>query len=163
MNHFEIDVQLETALPPGVERAAVVEQVRQAAAATLDEEGIVPPSGLAVLLTDEERIQTLNRQYRKIDRPTDVLSFPTDRSFPGEDAYLGDIAIAVPVAQQQAQAGGHRFLDELALLTVHGVLHLLGYDHLEPHEKSEMWTLQHQVLIGMGIDVQPPDEVEVDE
>ena len=163
MSNYEIDVQVGTELPAGMRHHTVVEQVRQAAAATLKKEHVASPAGLAVLLTDNERIQTLNRKYRNRDRPTDVLSFPTDDHFPGEEAYLGDIAIAVPVAQQQAQAGAHSLLAELALLTVHGVLHLLGYDHIHPEEKSHMWDTQRQILHTLGVDVQLPDEGEVDE
>ena len=158
MSNYEIDVQLETELPAGDQRDAIVEQVRAAAAATLKEEGIATPAGLAILLTDDERIQTLNREYRHIDRPTDVLSFPMDEGHPEMDDYLGDVAIAVPVAQEQAEQGGHTLTAELALLTIHGVLHLLGYDHLEPDEKSAMWATQRRILLTIEIDVQLPEE-----
>jgi probable rRNA maturation factor len=137
-----------------------VERVRnalqRAASATLQEEEVPAPASLTLLLTSAERMQALNLAYRQLDEPTDVLSFPAEQGLPGMDAYLGDVAIAVPVAQAQAEAGGHGLLAELSLLTVHGTLHLLGYDHLEPDEKQAMWTVQDQILAQLGLALRSP-------
>ena len=97
------------------------------------------------------------------DGPTDVLSFPMDELTPGRDdeespeGYLGDIALCPQVAEQQAPAAGHTTADEVDLLTVHGILHLLGYDHAEPDEHREMFGLQGRLLVewqraALGLD-----------
>ena len=104
------------------------------------------PATLTVLLTDDQQLRVLNRDYRGFDETTDVLSFTDGTELPEMGLYLGDIAISVPQAQRQADQQGHPLLDELRLLTVHGVLHLLGHDHAEPEEKERMWSAQEIVL-----------------
>ena len=79
---------------------------------------------MTVALVPDARVRALNRQYRKTDQPTDVLSFPAD-----EAGYLGDVVIAVGVARRQAREAGHSLATELRVLALHGLLHLLGYDH----------------------------------
>jgi probable rRNA maturation factor len=112
----------------------------QMAAAPLDAE-------LTVVLTGDEELQRLNRQFLEIDAPTDVLSFPADFVDPdSHHPYLGDILVSVERAQQQADLLGHSAGQELRLLIVHGVLHLLGHDHAEESEKARMWSLQDQIL-----------------
>ncbi len=102
---------------------------------------------LSIALTTDEDIQQLNLQYRKIDRPTDVLSFESDETDPVSGTrYLGDIVISYPRALQQARDAGHPVENELMLLVVHGVLHLLGYDHDSAANKASMWKLQSRVL-----------------
>ena len=93
---------------------------------------------LSVLLTDDDGIQALNRQWRGVDTPTDVLSFAFGEvEGPGEDV-LGDIVISLPTAARQAAEHGHGVEDELWVLLVHGLLHLLGYDHQDDEEEREM-------------------------
>lgn len=107
---------------------------------------------MSVAITTDEEIHQLNLQYRKIDRPTDVLSFESDEQDPESGIrYLGDIAISYPRAQQQAENAGHSTLNELSLLLVHGILHLLGYNHDSPERKSMMWQLQDQILALNGV------------
>lgn len=102
---------------------------------------------LTIALTSDEDIQQLNAQFRNIDRPTDVLSFESDELDPLSGVrYLGDIVISYARALQQSSDAGHSVNDELKLLTVHGILHLLGYDHHTPAAKSQMWQLQGQIL-----------------
>jgi probable rRNA maturation factor len=116
---------------------------------------------LTLLLTDDAQIQQLNRDFRGEDKPTDVLSFPAGATLPGMGeavAYLGDIAISAPYAQRQAQAAGHPLTAELQLLAIHGVLHLLGYDHGEPEEKADMWAAQTAVLAALGLQAIQPTE-----
>ncbi len=85
-------------------------------------------------------------------RPTDVLSFPASETDPETGtSYLGDILVSIPRAEAQAQAAGHPLEAEVQLLVVHGVLHLLGYDHANPEEKSRMWAAQAEVLEGIGL------------
>ncbi|MRS04480.1 rRNA maturation RNase YbeY [bacterium] len=102
---------------------------------------------ISIALTTDEDIRQLNAQFRGIDRPTDVLSFESDETDPETGVrYLGDIVISYPRALQQAREAGHPVNNELMLLTTHGVLHLLGYDHGTPESKKAMWSLQDQVL-----------------
>jgi probable rRNA maturation factor len=119
-----------------------------------------PDRSLTLVVTDDAQVQSLNRDFLGIDEPTDVLSFPSGESAPDPDTgeiYLGDIIISYPRAQAQAEAGGHPIQQELQLLVVHGVLHLLGYDHAEEEEKAEMWAAQEAVLIRLGSSLRPPE------
>lgn len=114
-----------------------------------------PQTEMTLRLVDADTIATLNRQWMGKDGPTDVLSFPMDELRPGRDGvreesepgYLGDIALCPQIAEQQAPAAGHGRDDEMALLTVHGMLHLLGYDHAEPAEHAEMFGIQGRLLV----------------
>ena len=92
----------------------------------------ISPASLTILFSDDLHIQRLNREFRNKDKPTDVLSFPGGDPIPGmpePGRYLGDIIISVPTASRQANESGHSLEAELQLLVIHGVLHLLGYDH----------------------------------
>lgn len=107
-----------------------------------------------VIIVDNERIHEINREYRHIDRPTDVISFALedDESFPGmETRVLGDIYISLDKVYEQSEAYGHSFFRELAFLTVHGLLHLLGYDHMEIEDEKEMFSRQELILNEAGI------------
>lgn len=107
---------------------------------------------LSIVLTDDARLQELNRDYLGIDAPTDVLSFPASETDPQTGArYIGDILISVPRAQSQAEAAGHVLESELQLLVVHGVLHLLGHDHADPEEKKRMWQAQAEILKSLDL------------
>ena len=112
---------------------------------------------VSVTLTDNAYIHTLNRQYRGIDRPTDVLSFALNESEEPEidgglDVnVLGDLIISVERAEEQAADYGHSVRREMAFLTVHGMLHLLGYDHMEYEERAEMEAEQRFVMDKLGI------------
>jgi probable rRNA maturation factor len=124
----------------------------------------VTANSVTVVVTDNEVVQQLNAQYRGIDAPTDVLSFENtpDPDFPELDeataAQLGDIIIAYPVAEAQALVGGHMPAEEIALLAVHGFLHLLGYDHDTPDRKQTMWAIQQQVMAKLGLaHIQPTE------
>ncbi len=136
-----------------------VSHIQTAVQTTLQQEQ-AEQAALSVLLTGDAEIQAMNRDYRGEDRPTDVLSFPAgDEMTPPELAdYLGDIAISVETAGQQAEKSGHDILDELQLLAVHGTLHLLGYDHLEPEEKETMWAAQTAVLAQLNLNHVTPTE-----
>lgn len=107
---------------------------------------------LSVTLIDDARMEQLHLEWMDLPGTTDVMSFPIDElragtsDEPVAEGVLGDIVISPEVAQEQARAGGHRLEEELALLTVHGVLHLLGHDHAEEQERREMFTLQRTLL-----------------
>jgi len=111
-----------------------------------------PDAELSIVLTDDARLQELNRDYLGIDAPTDVLSFPASETDPQTGArYLGDILISIPRAQAQAEAGGHPLEAEVQLLVVHGVLHLLGHDHAQARQRARMWKAQAEILARLGL------------
>jgi len=123
-----------------------------AARAVLTHQNESPDVDLSIVLTDDARLHKLNRDYLGIDAPTDVLSFPTSETDPETGSrYLGDILLSIPRAQEQATAAGHALDSEVQLLVVHGVLHLLGYDHAEAKEKRKMWKAQEEILVQLGL------------
>ena len=110
---------------------------------------------LSVVLCDNAYIHELNKTYRNIDRPTDVLSFALnegeEEGYDGPDTkLLGDIVISLDKTQEQAEEYGHSFERELAYLTVHGMLHILGYDHMTDEETAEMRKEEEFVLHRLG-------------
>ena len=113
---------------------------------------VSPDADVAILLVDEGAMEALHVQWMDEPGPTDVLSFPMDELRPGtEDAptpagLLGDIVLCPQVAETQAAAAHHSTQDELILLTTHGLLHLLGFDHAEPEEEREMFGLQRELI-----------------
>lgn len=126
-----------------LERA--VENALKNQSASLDSE-------LTIVLTDDSKIKELNRGYLEIDAPTDVLSFPASETDPETGAhYIGDIIISLPYAAKSAEKAGHPLESEVQLLVVHGVLHLLGYDHAEADEKARMWKAQSEILEALGL------------
>ncbi len=122
----------------------------------LDDLGVNPLAELSILLVEDGYMAELNHRWMGGDGPTDVLAFPMDEESvdrgpqsvgePTEPSLLGDIVLCPDVATKQAAKAGHAMADELHLLTVHGVLHLLGYDHAEPEEEREMFALQDRLL-----------------
>lgn len=153
-----LDLELEVNVAPDVQSAVrrAIETVLQLQAQSDVE--------LAILLTDDEALRRLNRQFRQQDEATDVLSFPAGDALPGmlsEDRYLGDIAISVPYAQRQAEEKGHELSAELQLLAIHGVLHLLGYDHVDESQRHNMWIVQRRALDHLGLSyVEPAEDAE---
>lgn len=118
----------------------------------MDRMRVHPLAELCVTAVDEDTIAELNARWMDKDGPTDVLAFPMDELRPGkvneepEEGVLGDLVLCPAVAERQAEQAGHPTVDELDLLTVHGILHLLGYDHAEPEEHAEMFGLQGALL-----------------
>ncbi|MCK5181854.1 MAG: rRNA maturation RNase YbeY [Dehalococcoidia bacterium] len=121
--------------------------VKRIAKRVLKAEGVAPPYEVSLVFTDSETVRQLNRDYRGVDKPTDVLAFymlpqkKADSSFalpPDGVTRLGEVIISYPQAAEQAKEQGHSPERELALLIIHGILHLLDYDHEKPEEESEM-------------------------
>ena len=126
--------------------------LKRAAQVVLQHESQSPDVDLSIVLTDNARLHELNLNYLGVDAPTDVLSFPASETDPETGArYLGDILISIPRAQEQADAAGHPLESEVQLLIVHGMLHLLGYDHAELDEKTRMWKVQSEILESLGL------------
>src|SRR5690606_28332876 len=143
-----IEIQNERAFPVNEAR------LREAAEATLRLTAAGEDSALTLVIADDSQVAALRRQYRGVDGPTDVLSFPSDAPpivLPDEPPYLGDLILAYPYASAQAEALGHRLDDSLALLVVHGCLHLLGYDHDSDEARREMRATQERILDALGI------------
>jgi probable rRNA maturation factor len=113
-----------------------------------------PDAELAILLVDEAAMEQLHVQWMDEPGPTDVLSFPMDELRPGTEdmptpaGLLGDVVLCPQVAGAQAETAGHGLMDELLMLTTHGILHLLGFDHAEPEEEREMFGIQRDILVG---------------
>jgi probable rRNA maturation factor len=146
----------EVEIKPGLP-TEITPVLLQAARLTLEQQGLPAESSLSIVLSDDKQLQALNRQFLEIDEPTDVLSFPAGQIDPESgEAYLGDIVISYERALAQATQAGHSVEAELQLLVVHGVLHLLGYDHAEPDEKAAMWAAQSEALTRLGLQITPP-------
>lgn len=149
------------------ESAATVDEASVVSAArfTLDRMGVSPLAELSVLLVDSDVMADLNQQWMDTDGPTDVMAFPMDeldsaRRPDAADAgptLLGDIVLCPSYAREQARKAGHGLMNELHLLTVHGVLHLLGYDHGEPAEEREMFGLQSEILADFRLAAEQAD------
>ncbi len=121
----------------------------RAVEAALTGAGVAPEQvSLTLLLADDARLQALNAEFRGKDKPTNVLSFPV---LDGDGTYLGDVAIAHGVTAREAKAAGKRLTDHAAHLAVHGVLHLLGYDHERDRDARKMEALERTILAGLGI------------
>lgn len=150
---------------PGLGHNEARRLIQRAISAALREEKVPDDCEVSVLLTDNEGIHELNRDYRGVDRPTDVLSFPANELSPGEfDAdlcerdpetgrvFLGDMAISLEKCEAQAEEFGHSFERELMYLTVHSTLHLLGYDHVDEAEmKRQMRGREDVIMLRLGI------------
>jgi probable rRNA maturation factor len=128
---------------------------RRIAQTVLKAEGVVPPYEISLVFTDSETVKQLNRDYRGVDEPTDVLAFyilpqkEADSSFvlpPDGVTRLGEVIISYPQTVEQAREQGHSPEKELALLIIHGILHLLGYDHEEPEEEAKMRGREKELL-----------------
>ena len=137
--------------------------IKKAAAMALEEEAIPVPCIISVMLTDDEGIQNVNREFRGVDRATDVLSFPLNELTPGAfdpelcdkdpetgSVMLGDMMITVPHCEQQGEEFGHGYEREIMYLTVHSVLHLLGYDHVDEGEMKRQMREREKRIMGDG-------------
>jgi probable rRNA maturation factor len=124
-----------------------------------EKEKIEDNSEVSVTFVSNERIHEINREYRDKDAPTDVISFAMEELGEGEieligeelPRVLGDIIISIPKAEEQAKEYGHSFIRELGFLSVHGFLHLLGYDHMEKEEEEKMFSRQKEILDDYGL------------
>ncbi|QII49865.1 rRNA maturation RNase YbeY [Bacillus paralicheniformis] len=150
-----LDITDETGRVPE-DQLAEIEKILQFAAA---EEGVTDGAEVSVTIVNNEEIQKINKEYRGKDYPTDVISFALEEDGEGEieiigadmPPVLGDIIISVDKAREQAEEYGHSLMRELGFLTVHGFLHLLGYDHMTEEEEKEMFTKQKDILNRYGL------------
>lgn len=148
-----IDNRTGEPFPPELEEA-----VKKAAEQALQYENFTAECEISVSIVTNEEIRQINRQFREIDRATDVLSFPQLTFAEGEkpdtnengEILLGDIILSLERAKEQAAEYGHSLRRETAFLTAHSMLHLLGYDHMEPEEEAEMFRRQKEILLLAG-------------
>lgn len=135
----------------------IAELIERCTSAALEEENIEDDAEISVTFVDNERIRELNKEFRDIDRETDVLSFPLggDEGYevnPDTDAILlGDIVISLERAKTQSEEYDHSYVREVAFLITHSLFHLLGYDHITPEEEKEMFEKQEKVLTKLNI------------
>ena len=135
--------------------------IKKAINMALDAEGVEVPCIISVMLTDDEGIQTINKEFRGVDRATDVLSFPMNELVPGEfdeelcehdmdsgAVLLGDMMISIPRCEEQGEEFGHGYKREIMYLTVHSVLHLLGYDHVDEGEMKAQMRAREKAIMG---------------
>ncbi len=160
------EIQIRTDVPD--EAADIISAAIEGALKKQNREG-----GVSVTVVDDETIHGINKEYRNVDRPTDVISFPSEEgeeiiappddviSFPSEegeeiiappDGFLGDLVISYPRAVAQAEEYGHSVRRELSFLAVHGTLHLLGYDHMTDEDSKNMFALQDEILDYIGVE-----------
>jgi rRNA maturation RNase YbeY len=148
-----VRVHVRREAPAGPPRSWIVQAVRAALSAAGSRTGV-----LTIVLTDSRRIRRLNARFANSDRVTDVLAFPAAPERPARDRYLGDVVIALPRARRQARGRRVTLREELALLIVHGTLHLLGFDHDGPGRRRKMCRVQAAALRRLGLD---PHRLEV--
>ncbi|MDY7075361.1 MAG: rRNA maturation RNase YbeY [Chloroflexota bacterium] len=153
----QVDEQFQVRVQPDL--------LHRAALATLVHQRVEEPYELAVVLTGDEQLHKLNLRHRGVDAPTDVLAFPGGGeggasvpfvSAPVIPRYLGDVVISFQCAEAQAAETGHGVQAELQLLTIHGVLHLLGHDDVEEEQRAQMWAAQAEILQALGVAAHPP-------
>jgi probable rRNA maturation factor len=151
-----IHIQIAKSILPFNGPLATNKLLEQAVRQTLQQSGAPPEAELTIVLTDDAQLHSLNQQFLGIDAPTDVLSFPGGDTDPdSQSLYLGDVLISYPRALAQATSAGHNVEEELQLLVVHGVLHLLGHDHATEEEQAAMWAVQTQALQSLGVSIRP--------
>ncbi|HUF40239.1 MAG TPA: rRNA maturation RNase YbeY [Anaerolineales bacterium] len=150
-------MKVEIRMNRGFADPALRAAIRQAARAALAAGSAAGDSSLTILVAGDETIRSLNVRFLDTDAPTDVLAFPAGEEPAGdEEGYLGDVVISLETARRQAEVGGHAPAHEVQLLTVHGVLHLLGHDHAGPAEKAAMWAAQTAALAALDNPLSPP-------
>ena len=146
-----VDIQVDPQYQPAVDE----ETLRRAVVATLEHQSAPDAAQVVVVVTDDEGLRQLNREFRNIDTPTDVLAFPGTLAegfvMPeGYTGYLGDVVISYSRAEEQAREMGHPVARELQLLTIHGVLHLLGFDDVDEPGWRRMTELQNEILNSLA-------------
>lgn len=148
--------RISARIDPGVTATVDALWLRNVALSALERQDLPRSAELSLLLTTDEEVRRLNREHRGIDRPTDVLSFslvegePVPQAPAAGSMLLGDVVVSYPQAVRQAGEYGHSIEREVAFLSVHGVLHLLGYDHQDPEEEAKMVARQNETLESLG-------------
>lgn len=149
-----ITIKIDERYAPAIK----AEILRKAVETALVHENAPATASLTVVITDDDELRRMNEEYLGHNDTTDVLAFPDGEPDPESgQVYLGDVLIAYPRAAAQAENAHHPVVEELQLLVVHGVLHLLEHDHYEAGEKTRMWAAQDAILKQLGIRARPPE------
>ena len=143
-----VDVQFATNRPVGLEDAEIAGWAESVIRRMGDDPAAVEA---CIRVVEASESEALNRDYRDKNKPTNVLSFPAELVVPDGDKVLGDIVICDPVVRQEAQAQDKRVQDHYLHMVVHGMLHLYGYDHIDPAEADVMEDLEREILGGLGV------------
>ncbi len=158
---YQIDIQDEFGAA-GLPTERMIAAIRYVLGKHKTSHDIADNAALTVVISHDKRVQDLNKHFRDVDAPTDVLSFPAD-PLPedidlteDEGAYLGDLIIAYPYTMHEAAEAGHALDDELVLLVIHGTLHLLGYDHDNEANQDRMWAAQADALAAAKVAIDVP-------
>jgi len=155
---YHIVIQIEDHVGP-----ADTQSIDDAVRLTLLHQSVEDASEVVIVISDDDALEDLNRRFRGVARPTDVLSFENQARGPysigtaGFPRHLGDIVISLDRAREQADEAGGALKDELQVLAVHGVLHLLGYGHADEREKEQMWAVQSEILRMLGVNIPLPE------
>ena len=155
MYRHAVDIRISPDIEPVVKKA----WLRGVAVKALQLQRLMEQAELSITLTTDEEVRKLNEQYRGIATSTDVLSFPMEEDAAGAEVFiapegvrmLGDVVVSYPQAVRQAAEFGHSIEREVAFLTVHGILHLLGQDHQTPEHERDMFARQEAVLQSLGL------------
>jgi probable rRNA maturation factor len=148
MSNYELNLRIDESFQDSIAE----KQLRKVVGETLAAHGVDSPVELGLVIADDRVVQELNRSYRGLDATTDVLAFALweeSQDFatpPNGIVHLGEVFISCPQAERQAKEQGHPLERELALLAIHGVLHLLGYDHEDPDEEQKMRAMEEKIL-----------------
>ena len=143
-----IDVQFAAAEPDEVEAASLAAWAETVIRRMGDDPEQV---AACIRIVEAEESETLNRDYRRQNKPTNVLSFPAEVVIPDGEKILGDVVICDPVVRQESQAQRKRVQDHYLHMVVHGMLHLYGHDHVDPAEADVMEDLEREILGGLGV------------
>jgi probable rRNA maturation factor len=155
-----VSIELSNESGVVVDEAAILRLATYA----LDAVRVHPDAELAITFVDVAAMELLHVEWMDEPGPTDVLSWPMDELRPGTDdkptppGLLGDIVVCPEVAASQAETAGHSLMEELYILTAHGILHLLGFDHAEPEEEREMFALQKSIVVGFMLSEKARDK-----
>jgi probable rRNA maturation factor len=156
MSNYEVNLRIDESFQDSIAE----KQLRKVVAETLAAHGVDSPVELGLVITDDQVVQELNRSYRGLDATTDVLAFALweqSQDFatpPNGIVHLGEVFISCPQAERQAKEQGHPLERELALLAIHGVLHLLGYDHEDPDEEQKMRAMEEKLLASVAEEIE---------
>jgi probable rRNA maturation factor len=156
MSNYELNLCIDESFQDSIAER----RLRKAVAETLAAHGVDAPVELGLVITDDQVVQELNRSYRGLDATTDVLAFALweqSQDFampPNGILHLGEVFISCPQAERQAKEQGHPLERELALLAIHGVLHLLGYDHEDPDEEQKMRAMEEKLLASIAEEIE---------
>jgi probable rRNA maturation factor len=144
-------------IDPSFSSSTELPNFRECVFAVFNEQGVPQESDVSIIIVDDDLIHKLNLEFLGQDKPTDVLAFPAGHIDPDTGhRNIGDVIISYPRAIEQAASAQHPVVSELSLLAIHGLLHLIGFDHDVPERQAVMWQVQNRILDDLGVRFNPP-------